>query len=90
MAKNNVKQFLYTVQPLNLSRIVCNHVVGKEHSHVHRRVAGGVIAVVGTIVMQTFFVKIELHVVEIIFHTTGGFLHAVGIIPWLERLEGKE
>lgn len=89
---NNLKKWRATIaQPINLPRIICNHVVSKEHSLKHRKIVGVVIMIVGVVIMivgvvmaKGFFLPIGLEVVHVVCECTGFGLHALGAVPWIE------
>lgn len=82
---NNLKKWRSTfAQPVNLPRIICNHVVSKEHSLKHRKIVGIVIMVVGVVIAKGFFIPISMEVVHVVCECTGFGLHALGAAPWIE------
>ena len=70
---------------INLPRIICQHMLGKDHKAHHRMAAGASIMVTGIMIAQCG------HLVEVvIFKATldliGYSFHGLGIVPFLEWL----
>ncbi len=67
---------------LNLSKFICDHVIGKKHTKTHRRVCGLIVMVVGV-----FIAEIVGHLVpytEFMCNTIGYGLHGTGLLPFIE------
>lgn len=71
-------------EKLNVTKTVCNHIIGKEHGQHHRVTAGLIFMVFGV-----FVAKIPAgHIIGHVFFETVGFLfHCIGAIPLVQIAE---
>lgn len=77
------------LQRLDLSKLIAHHVVGHDHTKVHRRTVGFIIAVLGVglvFLAKEFSTSPLAHFFGDLF---GYFLHAVGAIPFLKYFESE-
>lgn len=75
---------LATLEKLNVTKKICNHVIGKEHGQHHRVTAGIVLMVFGVFVAQLPVGHLLGHV---LFETIGFLFHCVGAIPLVQIAE---
>lgn len=79
-----MKKFVYVaVHPI---RIVCDHVVGEEHTARHRCVAGTIVMVCGVLIVNSATLVEHVHWLHLVTETIGNFVHALGATPFLEGL----
>lgn len=71
--------------PLNLPRVVCDHVLGEEHSHPHRMVCGVFVMVAGVSLAKTGH-AIDSVAWLITADVLGYSLHGLGFAPYVEYL----
>lgn len=73
---------------LDITRILCNHLVGEDHTHQHRIFTGIVIMVfgVGVAKFALFFSSAAIHFIG---DMIGYFIHATGAVPILEHMLKK-
>ena len=85
MKKLPLKKILYKV---NLPRLICNHIVGKEHTIEHRLFVGSCIMIVGVLLSKvTFDNYIHVH----LFTDMVGYgIHGIGLTPWIELMSKAE
>lgn len=67
----------------NPSRVICNHLIGREHRLVHRIIVGVIIMVFG-VYMTKLAADTHILVIDIIGDTVGFLLHGIGGIPFVE------
>lgn len=73
------------VRPLlkiNLAQWICNHLVGKEHTHGHRIFVGSIIMVIGLWIGDVFVPPI--HILALITKGFGGIVDGIGLVPIIE------
>jgi hypothetical protein len=72
----------------NIMMMLCNHIVGTQHTRTHRRIAGLIFMVIGV------YIAGYCQSTVILFKITGdvvGFgLHGIGLMPYIEVFEGKK
>jgi hypothetical protein len=78
------------IQKIDVSKHLANHLVGEHHTIKHRRMFGGFMIVMGTIVGG--LVRDIIHLP--FFHTFLDYtlmpsIHCLGAIPFLSQLENK-
>ena len=71
------------INPLNLAHWICEHIMGKEHTHAHRIIVGIVIMFLGVITSKLGTASVILHYIA---DCAGYFIHGVGAIPIVEYL----
>jgi hypothetical protein len=76
------------VKPLlkiNLSQYICNHLLGKEHTHGHRIIVGLVIMIAGlTFSDGLVSVVSSIRFLEFLIRGIGGVIDGVGAVPIIE------
>lgn len=73
------------INPLDLPRVICHHIVGEHHTIAHRMVVGVVIIFVGTSIAQIHTV----YAVVNLFNEAFGFvMHGIGSLPIVELVLG--
>ena len=68
---------------INLPRIVCDHLVGENHSLWHRRIAGTVVMSVGVVIAQNAH---HFWFLWWVVDCAGYLLHGIGAIPFVEPI----
>lgn len=77
-----MKKFLNN---LNLSKLICTHLIGVEHKIIHRRFTGAIIMIVGISLVhlgQIFHSEVFSFFCEVF----GAGVHGVGLIPFVDNL----
>ena len=67
---------------INLAQFICNHLVGKEHTHGHRIFVGFIIMIIGLWIGDAFVPPI--HILALITKGFGGIVDGVGAVPIVE------
>ena len=67
----------------NLSKSICTHLMGKEHTILHRICVGAVFMALGTIIGN---IHLGVPHGDLITSGTGGLVHAIGATPVIEAL----
>lgn len=85
-----MKKFIFRknnlLDKINLSKYICNHLVGENHTHNHRIFAGVIIMILGVgLVKVTALIDIGL--VHFIGDIAGYCIHGVGAIPIIKKFE---
>jgi membrane-associated HD superfamily phosphohydrolase len=68
---------------LNVSKVVCNHLISESHSHTHRMIAGIFIMSVGVSISK---IHVAFVVVHFLLDGVGYAIHGIGLIPFVEAL----
>jgi len=76
---------LRLVRSINVTRVVCNHLVGKEHSKRHRMIVGVVLMVVGVAVAKHAGHS-DVFLVAFGGDGLGYALHGLGLTPFVESI----
>jgi len=70
---------------VNVPRVVCEHLIGEQHSHKHRMAVGGFVMVCGV-----YIAKMAAHchfaAVEMGADLFGYLVHGVGAVPYVDAL----
>lgn len=85
--KVNVQALKEALNSACLSKRICNHLLGEEHTLVHRLSVGAIILFCGVCVSKIHFEAMLFH---IIFDGVGYTIHAIGAIPFLEMIVSKK
>lgn len=74
------------LQYANIPHHITEHVVGKHHTVIHRRIAGMIVMFIGVTLAH-----MSAHISNVILALTGDLIgysiHATGFLPYLEGLE---
>lgn len=70
------------VQNLNVTKTVCNHLIGENHSNMHRLLTGVIIMSAGVFISKSG----NGFVMHIIADVVGYAIHGIGLIPFVENL----
>lgn len=71
---------------LNLPRVVCDHLLGKDnHTPVHRMTVGAIVMVFG-VGVSLAGAETHLFVLHYSGDIVGYALHGLGLVPFIERL----
>lgn len=73
------------VQRFNPITILCDHLVGKNHTHGHRMMVGVAVIIVGVFVAKTGAGTPA--VVHILTDAIGYGVHGIGLVPFVEIFE---
>lgn len=82
MNKDFVKDAIKVGKKIHVTKIICNHVMGKNHS-INHRVVVGIIFIYSGVLIAGFFQSGILH---IIFDGVGYCVHGIGSIPLVEKI----
>ena len=76
---------LLVLRKVNLIYLVCDHLVGEDHTNRHRMGVGVVVMAIGVTVANcaTFF---QYEIVRGILDGVGYLIHGIGSIPYAETL----
>jgi len=77
----NPKKLVFT--DINLAKHICNHLLGDEHTSGHRMCVGALIMFAGVMLSK---VGENLYALHIAMDMSGYFIHAVGSIPFIEKI----
>lgn len=72
-----------TLKKVDVTRIVCDHVLSKSHTPMHRRFCGFLVIIGGVLISKIATPYVVLH---IMFDAVGYFIHALWAVPFLEWL----
>lgn len=88
LSKEAVLRLAHACRMVCVPRVVCTHLIGKEHTMRHRMWTGFVIMLFGVIVAKSgmFLAFFILHVLA---DLVGFLIHAIGAIPFVEWLLSK-
>lgn len=86
--ENNKKKFLLQRKHFDIPHIICNHVVGKNHTLTHRIVAGIILMFVGVSISQAGG-AVTIVVIHYGLDALGYALHGFGALPIFELLSDK-
>jgi hypothetical protein len=73
------------LNPVCISRYICNHLLGEHHTTAHRATVGSVIMLIGVTSVK-LTANIEYTIIHIIVDIVGYGLHAIGMILIIEHL----
>ena len=76
---------LKVLRRVNVVRTACDHMMGPNHSTVHRILAGGVVMLVG-VVLAKYAGHHEVVVVQYVGDLVGYGIHGLGLTPIAEVL----
>lgn len=74
---------------INLPRMLCAHILGKDHEPRHRMTVGGFIMVTGVVIAH-FSTTMDVVIFKITLDFIGYTFHAVGFVPILDWLDHKD
>ena len=82
------KEDLSRLRHLDLSRMICNHLVGDNHSKMHRYSAGVCIMAVGVGLTKIVLMS-EIGLIHAFGDLIGYGVHGIGAIPFVDGLIHK-
>lgn len=86
MTKKTLKEkCACALDKVNLAKTICNHLLGKQHTIVHRMLVGVAIMCVGVAFVE---LTASIHVVHYVTNIAGYGIHAVGATPFIEWAAG--
>lgn len=68
---------------LNISKVVCDHLLDEKHTSVHRMIAGSFIMSVGVGISKIHVTMVFIH---FLLDGVGYAIHGIGLIPFIETL----
>lgn len=71
---------------LDISKPICNHLVGEHHSQSHRKITGIVIMVFGVGITKILLI-FDYGIVHFIGDIVGYAFHGIGLLPFVNSLE---
>ncbi len=74
------------IECINLPKHITNHVCGEQHTITHRRIVGFIVFMFGYALTHAGG---GLIVVQVITDNVGLYLHAAGLIPFIEPNQMK-
>lgn len=75
-------------EKINISKHICNSLVGREHTQRHRVGTGMIIMAVGVTIAKVG-ACIHFWWVEYALDITGYLIHGIGCLPIIEHMEEK-
>ncbi len=76
--KNNLKN-------LNISKNICNHFLGENHTASHRMFCGFGVMIVGVLVSHVSS-ESSIIIIKILGDLSGYAIHGLGVLPYAEYL----
>lgn len=75
----------FRIHKINLMYVICDHLVGEDHSSLHRKIAGVVVMATGVIIAKSgHFIPFECG--EYICDGVGYLVHGIGAVPFVESI----
>lgn len=71
---------------INLSKYINNHLVGKDHTIRHQKIAGIAIMLTG-VAIGKLSLLIDAHLIHYIGDVVGYGIHGIGLIPFVKDFE---
>jgi hypothetical protein len=71
---------------INLSRHILNHLVGKNHTNTHRKIAGAFIMAFGVAFIKVFSI-IHIEALQFCAEIIGAGIHGIGLLPFVSSIE---
>lgn len=68
---------------LNVSKVICNHLIDEKHTDRHRCFAGVFIMVIGVSISKIHVAYIAVH---FLLDGVGYAIHGIGLIPFVDAL----
>jgi len=78
---NSIARIILT--NLNISKVVCDHLLDEKHTSIHRMIAGGFIMSVGVGISK---IHVTITLVHFLLDGVGYAIHGIGLIPFVEGL----
>lgn len=72
------------IQKINVAKYIAKHLVGENHTNLHRRFFGVIIMVLGVLLMHSMKGPI---IMEVLIDTIGTSMHGIGLIPFVSSIE---
>lgn len=72
-------------EKINLPLIICNHLFGEKHSHIHRMSAGMVVMTCGVLISKSAG-DVHYVIVHLLADGIGYMIHGIGAVPYIEYL----
>lgn len=70
------------INKVNVSKVVCDHLIGEEHTQRHRMITGLIIIVLGVGISK---IPTSIHVIHWMADAVGYGVHGLGCVPFIER-----
>lgn len=80
-----MKKLKQNLRNICLARLICNHLVGENHSAVHRCTFGIVIMCVGVGFTKAAFL-VDISFIHGVADVVGYGIHGIGAIPFVEHI----
>lgn len=71
------------IAKVNVSKTVCDHLLGENHSQGHRMITGVVIGFIGVGISK---IPTSIHLFHYIFDLVGFGVHGIGAVPFIEKI----
>lgn len=69
----------------NVPRVLCDHMLGEQHTTKHRMVVGTLVMVCGVMIAK-FTSHAPYEILEVAGDLTGYLVHGVGAVPYVDAL----
>ncbi len=76
---------LTILDKIDMSKTVCDHLIGSHHTHMHRITAGSVIMIIGVTIAKSGH-AIPFILLEYVVDIVGYLIHGIGAIPIIEKI----
>lgn len=80
-----MKRFQIIIDSINVPKIICEHLIGEHHSHLHRMSVGGLVMMSGVCVAKMAahcdFIPLEMGA-----DLFGYLVHGIGAVPYVDAL----
>ena len=77
-----VQMFIHNI---NVVRLICDHLLGDNHTHGHRMAVGGAVMVVGVYIAKSLGHS-EVFFVQMGADLFGYLVHGIGAVPYVDSL----
>jgi len=82
-------KFLTLVQMIthnvNVVRVICDHLLGENHTHHHRMAAGGMLMLGGVYIAKSLGHS-QFFAIQMTADLFGYLLHGIGAVPYVDSL----
>lgn len=75
-----------SLSKFDVSRVICDHLLSKQHRESHRMGVGLIVVFIGVSVSK---ITTPFTILHLMLDAGGYFIHAVGCIPFVEHLSNR-
>ncbi len=72
---------------LNLTKNVANHLIGSQHTHIHRKLMGIAIIMIGIVLKLTLTNLFSSEIISYLSEIISNTFHGIGLLPFIMALE---